>query len=110
MDHRFRVVSDDQFDPEDKGGNARQSGDHLLPSWELGQQKRPMRKMPADRQKTLRLSDLAPLVANAEKENLAWLHDFGDEPIIISEDLYEIVQAYENMRRRDMGDQHREAA
>lgn len=47
-------------------------------------------------QRTVRVSlaDLLPLVALAHRENYAWLQDFLDDEVRISEDLYEVLQAF----------------
>jgi hypothetical protein len=42
----------------------------------------------------LRLADLLPLVALAHRNNYAWLQDFLDDEVAVSEDLYEILQAF----------------
>jgi len=43
---------------------------------------------------TVPLETLFPLLGDASENQLAWLHDFGDDEVTISEDLYEIVRAY----------------
>jgi hypothetical protein len=40
------------------------------------------------------LGDLLPLVALAHRHNYAWLQDFLDDEVRISEDLYEVLQAF----------------
>ena len=47
-------------------------------------------------QRTVRvcLADLLPLVALAQRNNYAWLQDFLDDEVRISEDLYEVLQAF----------------
>ena len=40
------------------------------------------------------LADLLPLVALAQRHNYAWLQDFLDDEVRISEDLYEVLQAF----------------
>jgi hypothetical protein len=40
------------------------------------------------------LADLLPLVALAHRNNYAWLQDFLDDEVRISEDLYEVLQAF----------------
>jgi hypothetical protein len=45
-------------------------------------------KMPSVR---VRLGDLLPLVAMAQKLNFIWLKDFLDDDVRISEDLHEVL-------------------
>jgi hypothetical protein len=40
------------------------------------------------------LADLLPLVELAHRHNYAWLQDFLDDEVRISEDLYEVLQAF----------------
>ena len=40
------------------------------------------------------LADLLPLVALAQRNNYAWLQDFLDDEVRISEDLYEVLRAF----------------
>ena len=40
------------------------------------------------------LADLLPLIALAHRHNYAWLQDFLDDEVRISEDLYEVLQAF----------------
>jgi hypothetical protein len=42
----------------------------------------------------VRLGDLLPLVAVAQRMNFIWLKDFLDDEVAVSEDLYEVMQAF----------------
>jgi hypothetical protein len=42
----------------------------------------------------VRLGDLLPLVAMAQRMNFIWLKDFLDDEVAISHDLYEVMQAF----------------
>jgi hypothetical protein len=42
----------------------------------------------------LRLADLLPLVALAHRNNYVWLQDFLDDEVTVTEDLYEVLQAF----------------
>jgi hypothetical protein len=42
----------------------------------------------------LRLGDLLPLVALAHRNNYGWLKDFLDDEVSVTEDLYEVLQAF----------------
>jgi hypothetical protein len=44
------------------------------------------------------LADILPLVALAQRNNYAWLKDFLDDEVCITEDLYEILQAFRAYR------------
>jgi hypothetical protein len=46
----------------------------------------------------VRLADLLPLVAVADRMNFTWLKDFLDDEVAISEDLYEVMQAFRGCR------------
>jgi hypothetical protein len=47
---------------------------------------------------SLRLADLYPLLAQAYRDNYVWLRDFEDEPLLVTNDLYEIVRAFADCR------------
>ena len=40
----------------------------------------------------VRLGDLLPLVAVAQRMNFIWLKDFLDDEVAVSHDLYEVMQ------------------
>ncbi len=42
----------------------------------------------------VRLGDLLPLAAMAQRMNFIWLKDFLDDEVIVSHDLYEVMQAF----------------
>jgi hypothetical protein len=46
----------------------------------------------------VRLRDLLPIVAVAERMNYVWLKDFLDDEVAVSEDLYEVMQAFRGSR------------
>ena len=46
----------------------------------------------------IRLTELYPLLAQAFRDNYVWLRDFEDEELLVSNDLYEIVRAFSNVR------------
>ncbi len=46
----------------------------------------------------VRLGDLLPLVAMAQRMNFIWLKDFLDDEVVISEDLHEVLQAFRGCR------------
>ncbi len=46
----------------------------------------------------VRLGDLFPLLAQAHRGNYLWLNDFEDDEICITEDLYEVLQAFRSYR------------
>jgi hypothetical protein len=46
----------------------------------------------------IRLGDLFPLLAEAQRGNYLWLNDFEDDEVLISPDLYELIRAYECYR------------
>lgn len=44
------------------------------------------------------LKDVVRLLREAVASDHVWLEDFGDEDIQVSEDLYAVLRAYEQMR------------
>ncbi|MDZ4850093.1 MAG: hypothetical protein SGI77_12480 [Pirellulaceae bacterium] len=48
---------------------------------------------------TMRLADLLPLLIEATEMNRAWVQDFSDDKVSVSQDLYEVILAYGTMRR-----------
>ena len=47
---------------------------------------------------TIRLGDLLPLVALAERLRFIWLKDFLDDEVMITSDLHDILQAFRSAR------------
>lgn len=43
---------------------------------------------------SVRLADLLPLVALAHRQNYMWLHDFLDDEVVITEDLFDVLRAF----------------
>jgi hypothetical protein len=48
---------------------------------------------------TVPLVEILPLLADAVQSQRTWLHDFEDDEITISMDLYEVILAYQHYRR-----------
>ena len=46
----------------------------------------------------IQLSDLYPLLAQAYRDNYVWLHDFENDRLMVSNDLYEVIRAFSNCR------------
>jgi hypothetical protein len=46
----------------------------------------------------VRLGDLLPLVALAQRENYLWLQDFLEDEVRITADLYDVLQAFRAYR------------
>ena len=42
----------------------------------------------------IRLADLLPLVAVAQRHHYLWLQDFLDDEVAITSDLYEVLRAF----------------
>jgi len=47
------------------------------------------------------LADIAPVIADAVANGRGWMADFADDTIQIDADLYEVLLAYQQMRRLD---------
>lgn len=45
------------------------------------------------------LADIAPVIADAVANGRGWLADFADDTVQIDADLYEVLLAYQQMRR-----------
>ena len=52
----------------------------------------------AERTIRIRLGDLLPLVALAQKLHFIWLKDFLDDEVSISADLHDVLQAFRGVR------------
>lgn len=53
----------------------------------------------AQRQVTVPLGEILPLLADAVQSKRTWLKDFTEDEVTISTDLYEIILAYQHCRR-----------
>jgi len=47
----------------------------------------------------IRLQDFAAMMIDAAATNRAWVQDFQDDQLAIPRDLYEVMLAYQQMRR-----------
>ena len=54
---------------------------------------------PAEPDIRVRLGDLLPLVAVAQRMNFIWLQDFLDDEVSVTPDLYEVLRAFRSQRR-----------
>ena len=50
----------------------------------------------ADADICVRLGDLLPLAAMAQRMNFIWLKDFMDDEVKISQDFYDVMQAFQS--------------
>jgi len=48
---------------------------------------------------TLRAGDVLAWLADAADKDRSWLNDFADDEVTVSQDLYEVIQAYRHFRR-----------
>jgi hypothetical protein len=46
----------------------------------------------------VRLGDLLPLAAMAQRMNFIWLKDFLDDEVKVSQDFYDVMQAFRDSR------------
>jgi len=53
---------------------------------------------PATPSVRIRLRDLLPLVAMAQKNHFIWLKDFLDDEVRISDDLHDVLMAFRSTR------------
>jgi hypothetical protein len=54
---------------------------------------------PAPQRVTIPLGDILSALADAQRQNRAWIQDFLGDEITISSDLYEVLLAYQHYRR-----------
>ena len=47
----------------------------------------------------MELGEFARVIADAVAWDRAWLQDFADEHVMVSQDLYEIIRLYEEIHR-----------
>lgn len=66
---------------------------------ELDAKSRPRRSESASAEVRVKLGEIYPLLIDALKQDRAWLEDFSDEPISISTDLHDVIQAYRSFSR-----------
>lgn len=53
----------------------------------------------APRRVEVSLAEIAPVLADAINHQRGWLSDFSDDTVSIDADLYEVLLAYQQMRR-----------
>ncbi len=58
----------------------------------------PTRGEPAEATVNVPLGEVLPLLADAVRSRRTWLRDFEDDTVNISEDLYEVLLAYQHFR------------
>lgn len=46
---------------------------------------------------TVSLAEVVPLLLHASQNDRGWLNDFADDVVQVSEDLYEILVAYQDL-------------
>ena len=46
----------------------------------------------------VKLGEILPALTDALLSQRAWVHDFEDDKIEVSKDLFEVIQAYQRMR------------
>jgi hypothetical protein len=47
----------------------------------------------------IRLADLLPLLAFAKKNNYLWLHDFLEDEVTVTPDLYDVLRSFSTVRQ-----------
>lgn len=59
----------------------------------------PLSAGPSQNQITVSLHEILPTLVDAVQRNRGWIHDFDDDNVMISTDLYEVILAYQHYRR-----------
>jgi hypothetical protein len=52
-----------------------------------------------EKQVSLPLGEILPMLADAFQSQRTWLRDFEDDEVTLSTDLYEVILAYQHCRR-----------
>lgn len=47
----------------------------------------------------MRLEDFSRIITDALMWNRTWVQDFANEPVILSQDLYEIMRVYDELQQ-----------
>jgi hypothetical protein len=47
----------------------------------------------------VRLADLLPLLATAKRNNYLWLHDFLQDEVAVTSDLYDVLRSFSTVRQ-----------
>ena len=55
-------------------------------------------EQPTEPDVRVRLGDLLPVMAMAQRMNFIWLKDFLDDEVAVTQDLYEVMQAFRSSR------------
>jgi hypothetical protein len=56
-------------------------------------------RTPVKRMVTIPLADVLPLLIDAVQSERMWVHDFDDDEMTISSDLYDVLMAYRRALR-----------
>lgn len=48
---------------------------------------------------SLRVQDVVVALSQSMGKNLAWIDDFRDDPIVVTQDLYDVLLAFHRIRR-----------
>jgi hypothetical protein len=46
----------------------------------------------------VRLGDLLPVLRQALRSNYVWLRDFQDDEVRVTQDFYDVIRAFQNLR------------
>jgi hypothetical protein len=94
-----------RYNANRQGGLTRE-GIHIMKACHLrvyyGPQEESAKKTKSDTHHdtiTVPLMDVLPLLTDALQSQRTWLHDFADDELTISMDLYEVLLAYQHYRR-----------
>ena len=52
----------------------------------------------SEQKMTVSLGEILPALTDAMNTHRAWLHDFAEDPVVITADLYEVLLAYQELR------------
>lgn len=55
--------------------------------------------MPQPTMVSLRVQDVVVALSQSMGKNLAWIDDFKEDPIVVTQDLYDVLLAFQRIRR-----------
>lgn len=91
---KFRVISEDtESRPADQAADST--------TWRTERELDRAAGVARAKPMSMPLGKLAELLLDAAQSNRLWLQDFGDDLVTVDADVFEILMAYDQMRRKD---------
>lgn len=93
----FRIARGSE-EPSGRGRSTSRKDRRPAPRLKLFRGEGEDRETAPPRAVSIRLMDLYPVLARAYSDNYVWLRDFEQDEVVVSSDLYEVVQAFGDCR------------